>query len=75
MTTPTPDLDILDASRLSARHLYWTGWRIARIAEFLDVPRATIDSWKKRDAWDDATPTQRIEGALEARLVQLIWKD
>jgi len=75
MTTPTPDLDSLDASRLSARHLYWTGWRIARIAEFLDVPRATIDSWKKRDSWDEATPTQRIEGALEARMVQLIWKD
>lgn len=75
MTAPTPDLDAIDASRLSARHLYWTGWRIARIAEFLDVPRATIDSWKKRDEWDAATPTQRIEGALEARMVQLIWKD
>lgn len=51
------------------------GWRIARIAEFLDLPRATLDSWKKRDAWDEATPTQRVEGALEARLVQLIWKE
>lgn len=75
MTAPTPDLDSHDASRLSARHLYWTGWRIARIAEFLDLPRATIDSWKKRDAWDDASPAQRIEGALEARMVQLIWKE
>lgn len=51
------------------------GWRIARIAEFLDIPRATIDSWKKRDDWDGATPTQRVEGALEARMVQLIWKE
>lgn len=64
-----------DQHRLSARHLYWMGWRIARIAEFLDVPRATIDSWKKRDGWDDALPSQRVEGALEARMVQLIWKD
>lgn len=61
--------------RLSARHLYWMGWRIVRIAEFLGLPRPTIDSWKKRDGWDDASPTQRVEGALEARLVQLIWKE
>nr|WP_027947558.1 terminase family protein [Halomonas anticariensis] len=72
--TPTTDIET-DNSRLSARHLYWMGWRIAHIAEYLDVPRATIDSWKKRDAWDDATPSQRVEGALEARMVQLIWKE
>ncbi|SEG43803.1 Uncharacterized protein YjcR [Billgrantia desiderata] len=75
MTTAAPDLDNLDASRLSARHLYWMGWRIARIAEHLDIPRATIDSWKKRDGWDEASPSQRVEGALEARMVQLIWKE
>ncbi|WP_442489398.1 terminase large subunit domain-containing protein [Halomonas litopenaei] len=72
--TPHAHIDD-DHYRLSARHLYWTGWRIARIAEFLDIPRATIDSWKKRDDWDAATPTQRVEGALEARMVQLIWKE
>ncbi|WP_445157080.1 terminase large subunit domain-containing protein [Halomonas sp. E14] len=75
MTTAAPDLDNLDASRHSARHLYWMGWRIARIAEHLDIPRATIDSWKKRDGWDEASPSQRVEGALEARMVQLIWKE
>ncbi|WP_256985132.1 terminase large subunit domain-containing protein [Chromohalobacter israelensis] len=68
-------LDGADSHRLSARHLYWMGWRISRIAEFLDLPRGTIASWKQREAWDDASPTQRIEGALEARMVQLIWKD
>ncbi|WP_431026195.1 terminase large subunit domain-containing protein [Halomonas sp. H5] len=72
--TPQAHIDD-DHYRLSARHLYWMGWRIARIAEFLDIPRATIDSWKKRDDWDAATPTQRVEGALEARMVQLIWKE
>lgn len=72
--TPTTLIDT-DADRLSARHLYWMGWRIARIAEFLDIPRATIDSWKRRDGWDDASPSQRVEGALEARMVQLIWKE
>lgn len=72
--TPTTLIDT-DADRLSARHLYWMGWRIARIAEHLDIPRATIDSWKKRDGWDGASPSQRVEGALEARMVQLIWKE
>ncbi|MDC8802574.1 terminase family protein [Halomonas pacifica] len=72
--TPQAHIDD-DHYRLSARHLYWMGWRIARLAEFLDIPRATIDSWKKRDDWDAATPTQRVEGALEARMVQLIWKE
>ncbi|OLO03436.1 terminase [Salinicola socius] len=60
---------------MSARHLYWMGWRIARIAEFMDLPRATISSWKQRERWDDASPTQRVEGALEARMVKLISKD
>lgn len=81
--TPAPDspaaidatLDIVDGHRVSARHLYWMGWRISRIAEFLDQPRATIQSWKQREKWDEASPTQRVEGALEARMVQLITKD
>lgn len=81
--TPAPEppaavdstLDAVDSNRLSARHLYWMGWRIARIAEFLDLPRGTIASWKQRGKWDDASPTQRVEGALEARLVQLIGKE
>ncbi|WP_405049939.1 terminase large subunit domain-containing protein [Salinicola endophyticus] len=68
-------LDIVDGNRASARHLYWMGWRISRIAEFLDQPRATIQSWKQREKWDEASPTQRVEGALEARMVQLITKD
>ncbi|MGQ7242836.1 terminase large subunit domain-containing protein [Salinicola sp. V024] len=80
---PAPDspaavdstLDVVDSDRLSARHLYWMGWRIARIAEFMDLPRATISSWKQREKWDDATPSQRVEGALEARMVKLISKD
>jgi len=34
-----------------------------------------VHSWKQRDGWDDALPSQRVEGALEARLVQLISKE
>ncbi|MBZ9576714.1 terminase family protein [Modicisalibacter sp. MOD 31.J] len=73
MTTTAPDTP--DSPRLTARHLYWQGWRVARIAEFLDLKPATVHSWKDRDGWEDAKPTQRVEGALEARLVQLIVKD
>ncbi|WP_227369825.1 terminase large subunit domain-containing protein [Halomonas sp. M20] len=73
MTTMPPDT--LDSPRVTARHLYWQGWRIARIAEFLDEKPATVHTWKARDGWAEASPTQRVEGALEARLVQLIGKE
>ncbi|REC94868.1 terminase large subunit domain-containing protein [Kushneria indalinina] len=68
-------LDSPDAAKLSARHLYWMGWRVGRIAEFLNLSPNTISSWKARDKWDEATSTQRVEGALEARLVMLISKE
>lgn len=64
-----------DGPRTSARHLYWQGWRVARISELLDIPAATIHSWKIREGWAEASPVQRVEGALEARMVQLICKD
>ncbi|MCM2131478.1 terminase large subunit domain-containing protein [Larsenimonas rhizosphaerae] len=68
-------LDSPDAAKLSARHLYWMGWRVGRIAELLNLSPNTISSWKARDKWDEATSTQRVEGALEARLVMLISKE
>ncbi|MCL7930423.1 terminase large subunit domain-containing protein [Halomonas llamarensis] len=71
----TMPADTTDSSRVHARHLYWQGWRVARIAEHLDEKAATVHSWKQRDGWDDALPSQRVEGALEARLVQLISKE
>ncbi|CAN7261892.1 terminase ATPase subunit family protein [Variovorax sp. LjRoot84] len=61
--------------RRSARHLYWQGWRISSIAEFLGIPRTTVHGWKDAEQWDKAQPIERVEGALEARLVQLIGKD
>lgn len=71
----TMPADTTDSSRVHARHLYWQGWRVARIAEHLEEKAATVHSWKQRDGWDDALPSQRVEGALEARLVQLISKE
>lgn len=72
--TVAPQMPDMDPRRY-ARALYWQGWRVARIAEFLGIARATISAWKARDGWDVATPTDRVEGALEARIVQLINKE
>ena len=73
MTTTAPDT--FNSPRITARHLYWQGWSVAAVAQFLDENPATIRTWKRRDAWDDAAPIDRVEGALEARLVQLIVKE
>jgi len=73
MTTTAPEPQ--ESPRLTARHLYWQGWRVARIAEHLAIKPATIHSWKERDGWESTTPADRVEGALEARLVQLIGKE
>ncbi|MBY5985710.1 terminase family protein [Halomonas sp. DP5Y7-2] len=72
MTTMPPDPN---SPRLTARHLYWQGWRVARIAEFIGQKPSTVHSWKNRGGWEQASPTERVEGALEARLVQLIGKE
>lgn len=60
--------------RRRARALYWQGWGIAQIADLLQVPRSTVSAWKRRDEWDKAEPRTRVEVALEARMVQLIYK-
>ena len=61
--------------RRHAKFLYWTGWRITDIADYLGEKEKTLHSWKTRDEWDRANNVERIGGALEARLVQLILKD
>lgn len=62
------------AQRTAARSLFWQGWRVSAIAAHLGIKRTTLHGWKKAENWDATTPTQRVEGALEARLVQLIAK-
>ena len=71
IAAPTTAMD----PRRQAKFLYWTGWRITDIADFLDEKEKTVHSWKGRDEWDRADNVERIGGALEARLVQLILKD
>lgn len=72
--TDTVEIPIRD-NRRQARFLYWLGWRISDIADFLGEKEKTVHSWKSRDDWDRADNVERIGGALEARLVQLILKD
>ena len=62
-------------NRRQAKFLYWMGWRVCDIADFLGEKEKTLHSWKDRDSWDRADSVERIGGALEARLVQLILKD
>ncbi len=68
-----PSAEDLDPRRV-ARQLYWQGWRVSRIAEKLGVKATTIHSWKRRDQWDETTPLDRVESAIEQRLAFLIAK-
>lgn len=61
--------------RRQARALCWMGWRISDIAKHLGVARTTLQDWAKADKWADAKPIDRVEGALESRMVTLIMKD
>ena len=62
-------------NRRQAKFLYWMGWRVTDIADHLGENEKTLHTWKSRDEWDRADNVERIGGALEARLVQLILKD
>lgn len=69
-TMPIP----VDAKR-QARSLYWRGWGVTQIADELGLKRATVESWKQRDRWDEAPSLSKIEDALECRLNTLIAKE
>ncbi|MCD7096998.1 terminase family protein [Stenotrophomonas sp. MMGLT7] len=62
-------------ARRQAKFLYWMGWRVCDIAEATWENEKTLHSWKARDEWDRADNIERIGGALEIRLIQLILKD
>lgn len=74
-TEQTPAMAQQADSRRRARDLYWQGWRLTDIGELLKIPRTTLHGWKDAEQWDKAAPIQRVEGALESRLVQLIAKE
>lgn len=61
--------------RQQAKNLFWQGWHVREICQHLALPESTVSSWKKRDAWDDAKPIDRVDAALEMRMLQLITKE
>lgn len=74
MDAVTDLADDLDP-RKQARLLYWSGYRVARIAEMVGEKSTTVHSWKRRDRWDDTNPTDRVEATIESRLSKLVLKD
>lgn len=64
----------LAEKRLEARKLYWQDYPIAEISRILDISYGTLDSWKRRDKWDDASPVARVEAHVEAQLARIIAK-
>lgn len=66
--------DAIDPRR-RAKWLYWQGFGLTELSKLLDIPLPTLSSWKGRDGWDDTKPIDRVEGVLEARLIQLVTKD
>ncbi|MDP9703293.1 UNVERIFIED_ORG: uncharacterized protein YjcR [Rahnella aquatilis] len=66
---------IISDPRRQAALLYWQGFSVRQIAELLTQKIPTVQSWKTRDAWDNAAPIARVESSLEARLIQLVTKE
>lgn len=48
---------------------------MSSIARHIGEKRTTVQSWKTRDKRDAASPLERVETALDARLCMLIAKD
>jgi len=72
---PVPcDAPPFDARR-RARSLYWLGWPVTDVAEELRLKRATVQSWKDRDGWDDAPCIRRMEDCLEIQFQRLVLKE
>ncbi|HBT7792294.1 TPA: terminase ATPase subunit family protein [Klebsiella pneumoniae] len=72
--TITTDTTLLNAPRRQAALLYWQGFSVPQIAEMLQTKRPTVQSWKRRDQWEETAPLNRVESTLEARLIQLYAK-
>ena len=64
----------IDARR-QARSLYWRGWGVSQLAEELGLNRATVESWKQRERWDEAPSIRKLEDCLEARFMALVMKE
>lgn len=61
--------------RKHAKLMYWANTAVIKIAEILQLPAATVHSWKRRDKWDNTTPHDRVELTTEARYTLLVTKE
>ncbi len=87
MPLPAATFPIPVTAQRMARSLYWRGWGVSQITEELGqlgyandetgkgYARATVESWKQRGGWDDASCVDKIQDSLEGRLNTLIWKN
>ncbi len=62
-------------NRTKAKFLYWMGWRVSSISEYLHENEKTVHSWKQRDEWEKDAPAGIAAQALEARLCTLYLLD
>lgn len=62
-------------ARAKARALYWCAWDITDIAEALEIPRTTVQSWKDRGKWDEAPPRVKASECTYIRYSQLVMKE
>ena len=56
-------------------YLFFQGYPLRAIAELLQTPEGTVSTWKKRDGWEDIKPIDRVDSAIEARMIQLVMKE
>ncbi len=86
MSHPTPYLGAVDGElvfdpRRLARSLYFRGWGVAELTRELnelhglDLNERTVQSWKSRDKWDQASIVERCGSAVELRYCQLVAKE
>lgn len=67
--------EITHDNRTKAKFLYWMGWRVSSISEYLKENVKTVHSWKERDEWEKDAPEGLAAQALEARLCTLYLLD
>jgi len=69
-----PDAAAPFDARRQARSLYWRGWGISQIADELGLKRATVESWKQREKWEDAPSIRKLEDCIETQFMALVMK-
>lgn len=72
MNELTESTTLSKSPRLQGKILYAQGMTVAEIANQLNEPRSTVESWKQRDKWKKADIFDDVELALRGRLITLI---